>query len=148
MTRFRQMTPTESAPDRRSRPFTRSRAVRGLSMAAAAAALALMGPAVMTPAANAASWPIVDVQAGAAARYDPWVDSYSFAGYVTPDAHAWWTSNTQQSYVWCYADSGWATGNYSSNRWFKVYVYTTRNVTSWFFVHSSYVYNQKPVPAC
>lgn len=120
------------------------RKAAALVVATAAAATIFIGGA---QPASAAGGCCVDVQAGAAGRYDPRV-SNNLAGWVTPDASLWWVSNTQRSYVACYADGGWATGNYSSNRWFKVYVHLTSGATSWFFVHSSYVYNQIPVPAC
>ena len=51
--------------------------------------------------------------------------------------------------VKCYEDGSWATGNYSTNRWFLVYV--TRTGSSWAFwgyVHASYVYNQPRVVRC
>jgi uncharacterized protein YraI len=43
----------------------------------------------------------------------------------------------------CWQDGGWATGIYSSNRWFRV---SGAGLTG--FVHSSFVLNQTTVPAC
>ncbi len=107
-----------------------------------------LGGAQPASAAGYQYYCCVNVQAGAAARYDPWVANYNLAGWVTPDRILGWTSNTQKSYVTCYEDGGWATGNYRSNRWFLVYVHITNGTTSWYYVHSSYVYNQITVPRC
>lgn len=122
------------------------RKVAAFVAAAVAATTIFLGGAQPASAAGY-QYCCVNVQAGAAARFDPFVGN-NLAGWVTPDASLWWVSNTQESYVSCYADGGWATGNYASNRWFKVYVHLTSGVTSWYFVHSSYVYNQTRVPAC
>jgi hypothetical protein len=100
----------------------------------------------------AAAYPCcVNVQAGAAARMSaggPIANLGAFAGWVTPDQFLGRTSNVQKSYVYCYADGAWATGNYSSNRWFQVYVHLSNGKLGRFFVHSSYVYNQISVPRC
>lgn len=103
-----------------------------------------------SPRAEAASYQYccVNVQAGAAARTDVRVANATFAGWVTPDQFLGRPSNTQRSYVSCYRDGDWATGNYRSNRWFYVYVHLSNGRLGYFFVHSSYVYNQTRVPAC
>lgn len=44
----------------------------------------------------------------------------------------------------CWRDGSWATGNYSSNRWFLVYLADGREG----FVHSSFVQNQVSSPNC
>lgn len=73
------------------------------------------------------------------------VNCYPF-GQVANDGS--WSSSYQLSYVKCYQDGSWATGAYSSNRWFNVYVTLTNGQTVWGFVHSSYVDNQPTVGAC
>jgi len=49
--------------------------------------------------------------------------------------------NTSTVWMECYADGGWATGNYSSNRWFWVWYGSGGG-----WVHSSLVFNQASVP--
>ncbi|OZD85319.1 hypothetical protein CH260_20450 [Rhodococcus sp. 05-2256-B2] len=89
------------------------------------------------------TYPIVDVQTGAAARTAPSTASGTLRGYVT------WHGNTQPSWVKCWQDGDWATGNYRTNRWFLVYVNETRDIApQWLYVHASYVYNQKIVGRC
>lgn len=90
----------------------------------------------------------VNVAAGAAARTSPEVGD-NLAGWVISEyAHA---RHAQKSDVVCYADGGWATGLYKSNRWFKVWVTIATGSgtkTDYYYVHSSYVTNQIRVPAC
>lgn len=89
-------------------------------------------------------YPTMSVQAGAAARSDAYLNN-TFLGWVTADPG----SAYQASWVDCWKDGDWATGNYSSNRWFKAYVYHTNNPNAvWAFVHSSYVTNQSGVRQC
>lgn len=113
--------------------------------------LAVLGLAlaILVPAspAEAAGYATMTVQAGAAARWDPYAQSNTFAGWVTSDG--WRNPNGQASWVQCYTDAGWATGNYSSNRWFLAYVNTAgRKAPLWLWVHSSFVTNQSGVPRC
>ncbi|MDJ0385296.1 hypothetical protein [Streptomyces sp. G-G2] len=113
----------------------------------AAVGMTLGTTAVIAPTAQASGYAIMTVQAGAAARNAPYAVSSDFIGWVTSDG--WRNPNGQASYVACYKDGGWATGNYSSNRWFYAYVnYAGGSVPVWAFVHSSYVTNQSTVPAC
>ena len=94
-------------------------------------------------AAGPPTYPIVDVQTGAAARTAPRVSSDTFRGYVT------WHGNTQPSYVKCWKKGDWATGGYRTDLWFLVYVNETRDIApQWLYVHASYVYNQKIVGQC
>lgn len=97
--------------------------------------------------AHAASYATMNVQAGAAARWDPYVLPGTFEGWVTSDGGL---SKVQKSWVKCYVDAGWATGNYTSNRWFLAYLNTTNTGRTplWLYVHSSYVTNQSRVPSC
>jgi uncharacterized protein YraI len=55
------------------------------------------------------------------------------------------TSLLRGSSVWmlCWTDSQWATGNYSSPRWFLVWFGSSEG-----YIHSSFVYNQAVVPHC
>ncbi|MCY0940937.1 MULTISPECIES: hypothetical protein [Streptomyces] len=118
-------------------------------MSLATAAFFLMTGAMLTiaPAAHAAGYPTMTVQAGSAARSAPYAESWSFIGWVTSDG--WRNPNGQASWVSCYKDAGWATGNYSSNRWFRAYVnYSGGSAPVWAYVHSSFVTNQSSVPAC
>jgi hypothetical protein len=122
-------------------------------LAAGAAVGALTGGALLSaPAANADTasanqqlkYPTMSVEAGAAARSAPYLNN-TFLGWVTADPG----SAYQASWVSCWKDGDWATGNYSSNRWFKAYVYHTNNPNAvWAFVHSSFVTNQSSVPQC
>jgi hypothetical protein len=52
-------------------------------------------------------------------------------------------SNGSPVWMLCWTDAQWATGNYSSNRWFYIYSYN-----GYGYVHSSLVYNQAPSPPC
>ncbi|GJF34847.1 hypothetical protein KNE206_75470 [Kitasatospora sp. NE20-6] len=119
---------------------------RAAAVAAACVPLAGLTVAV-APAADAAGYATMTVQAGAAARTAPYAESWSFIGWVTSDG--WRNPNGQASWVSCWKDAGWATGNYSSNRWFYAYVnYSGGAQPTWAYVHSSYVTNQSAVPAC
>lgn len=127
-----------------------SASLRTVSARAAAVVVTAMAAMCLMFGSGAAlaappSYPIVDVQAGAAARYTPSV-SNSWAGWVLDDGNG-----RQRSLVRCYADGDWATGNYRTNRWFSVFVYDSSRgyrAPRWLFVHASYVYNQKIVPRC
>jgi hypothetical protein len=81
--------------------------------------------------------------------YLTWNGSNTYNGYVLHDP-GMWTGN-QTVAVGCWFDGDWATGNYSTNRWFKVYVSTSywgSGHPGWNFVHASYVFNQPRVPHC
>lgn len=47
--------------------------------------------------------------------------------------------------MFCYVDAGWWTGNYATNRWFKVWVAGRSGL---WFTHASYVWYQTSVPRC
>ncbi|GAA3036316.1 hypothetical protein [Actinokineospora globicatena] len=121
---------------------------RVLGTAAATAALALIAPTadatpVRSDGESTVQYATMLVQSGAAARNAPYLNN-TFLGWVTADPG----SNHQVSWVDCWKDGDWATGNYSSNRWFKAYVTHTGGATQWAFVHSSYVTNQSAVRGC
>lgn len=93
------------------------------------------------------TYPTVDVQVGAAARSEPSVNDAYRVGWVLSETGG----STQKSWVRCWEDGDWATGNYATDRWFEVYV--TENPDGyyspkWLYVHASYVYNQVIVPKC
>ena len=115
--------------------------------AVASIAIAIFLGVAQPASAAAYQYCCVNVQAGVAARYDATLGN-TFAGWVTPDQFLGRPSNTQRSYVRCYKDGAWATGTYRSNRWFSVYVHLSNGRLGYFFVHSSYVYNQTSVPRC
>lgn len=56
-----------------------------------------------------------------------------------------WSRNGTKFLMICWTDWQWATGNYTSNRWFYGETYSTG---SYGYVHSSYVNNQGAVPRC
>ncbi|MEV6211591.1 hypothetical protein [Kitasatospora sp. NPDC051914] len=118
-------------------------------IAGAVAGLLTMASSVLAaaPTAEAAGYATMTVQAGAAARSAPYQSSATFIGYVSSDG--WRNPSGQASWVKCWVDAGWATGNYYSNRWFYAYVnYSGGRVPVWAYVHSSYVTNQSSVPRC
>ena len=90
-------------------------------------------------------YPNALVQFGASARSLPYLGSNTYEGFVT---HPLGTLNNQTAAVLCWYDGDWATGNYTTNRWFKVEVATTYFNAVWAFVHASYVYNQPTVRQC
>src|SRR4051812_23582059 len=93
-------------------------------------------------AATEDGYPNAIVEYGASTRRAPYVNSDTYWGYALYDAG---TSNNQTVSVQCWYDGDWATGNYSTNRWFKVLVwesYDGYDTPRWLFVHASYVYNQ------
>lgn len=130
---------------RRRRPGSRfRRSVRLVSLMLTALALALAGLVAPT-AAHADPYPSADVQVGANIRS---CASTACSSYGTVGRDSDFTG-TQRSWVECYADGGWATGNYSSNRWFLVYVHAyASSYAFWGYVHASYVYNQPTVVRC
>jgi hypothetical protein len=115
-------------------------------LAAATAAAIAAGVGALVPAPALAEtlpgYPNALVESGVAARWQPYIvygGSNTLLGY---------TSGRRSSAVKCWADGDSATGNYTSTRWFKVYVYNNGTGVQWSFVHSSYVYNQPSVPEC
>lgn len=116
------------------------------SVGAAASAVLAVGAGTLAPtpahAETLAGYPSALVESGVAARWQPYI---VYGGQNTLNG---WTSDRRWSAVKCWADGDTATGNYSSARWFKVYVYNNGTGVSWSFVHSSYVYNQPAVPEC
>ncbi|MCT7293876.1 hypothetical protein NVV99_23505 [Rhodococcus sp. PAE-6] len=118
---------------------------------AAVVALPVLGLSLLgagSASAGPPTYPTVDVQVGAAVRTAPKVSKDTLDGYVQNTSHFF--ANTQKSSVQCWQDGDWATGNYRTNRWFKVFVNDSRHGdwAHWGFVHASYVYNQKIVPRC
>ncbi len=106
-----------------------------------ALAVSSLMPIVMaSPAQAAAAWP--SHSSYSHANYANYANLRSCASQSCPIQARLYNDST----VWmmCWQDGGWATGNYSSNRWFKVY-YGTGPV---WFIHSSLVYNQASSPNC
>jgi hypothetical protein len=100
-------------------------------------------------AATEPGYPVATAEYGASARSLPYLTSDTYWGYVLRNPGA--TSGNQTVSVTCWYDGDWATGNYSTNRWFKVLVwesYDGYNVPRWLFVHASYVFNQPSVRQC
>lgn len=123
----------------------------------ASALLALSGLALSPSPSGAAvtpGYPTAIAQYGASARswpyfYQPGTSSSTYWGYVLHNPGA--SSGNQTVSVMCWYDGDWATGNYSTNRWFKVLVYESYDgypTPRWLFVHASYVYNQPVVRQC
>ncbi|MCX6728500.1 MAG: hypothetical protein NTV39_01905 [Candidatus Saccharibacteria bacterium] len=86
--------------------------------------------------------------AGAAAwlwsNHGSWTPTHTSCASVACPADYWVPNNTK-FIMRCYMDAQWATGNYSSNRWFAGYPQYYSRYT---YVHSSYVYYQYSVPRC
>lgn len=107
---------------------------------------------VPAQAATAAGYPTGTVDFMASTRTEPYLTAYgqdTYWGFALRNPGS--TANDQTVAVGCWWDGDWATGNYSSNRWFDVYVYESYDgydVPRWLFVHSSYVTNQPRVPEC
>lgn len=132
------------------------RASVGLGRRSAMAILAMLGIvfgslALVPSSASAATqggYPTASVAFGASTRTAPRVRSNTYWGYAYRNPNF---SSNQTVSVSCYYDGDWATGNYSSNRWFRVLVwesYDGYNTPRWLFVHASYVYNQPSVGPC
>lgn len=120
-------------------------AKRALMSLAATMALFTLVSILNPTSAAAAPYPTAEVQVGANIRScaSTACGSYGTVGRDT------WGKSTQTSWVSCYADGGWATGNYRTNRWFRVYVTRTgSSYAFWGYVHASYVYNQPRVVRC
>lgn len=126
-------------------------------LAAATAVLAMLIPAFIgtlmlmpsqASAATQAGYPTAQVEAGASTRTLPYLRSSTYWGYALVSPGSSWL---QTASVMCWWDGDWATGNYSTNRWFRVLVwenYDGYNVPRWLFVHASYVFNQPVVRHC
>jgi len=101
-------------------------------------------------AATQSPYPNALVEYMASTRTLPYVRSDTYWGYALRQSYAA-NAPRQTVAVGCWWDGDWATGNYSTNRWFKVLVwesYDGYNVPRWLFVHASYIYNQPVVPHC
>ncbi|WP_433077791.1 hypothetical protein ACQP1P_35500 [Dactylosporangium sp. CA-052675] len=114
---------------------------------------AAVGGGVLVPspahAAPTAGYPNALVEYLASTRTMPSVSDSTYWGYALSKGPG--LSGRQTVAVGCWQDGDWATGNYSTNRWFKVYVWESYNGfdnPQWLFVHASYVYNQPVVPRC
>jgi hypothetical protein len=115
---------------------------------------ATIGALVIAPgpahAATQSPYPNALVEYMASTRTLPYVRSDTYWGYALRQSYAA-NAPRQTVAVGCWWDGDWATGNYSTNRWFKVLVwesYDGYNVPRWLFVHASYIYNQPVVPHC
>ena len=97
---------------------------------------ALAGTAVTATPANAAGWARISSNSGGA-----WMRTCPNTGC----SGITYLGNGKDVMVFCWTDAQWATGNYSSNRWFYVNPsYDNRNG----YVHSSLIANQPSVPRC
>jgi hypothetical protein len=118
--------------------------------AVASALLAVIALCTLTPAASAATqspYPNATAEYGASARTQPYLNN-TYWGYVLHDPG---TTGNQTVAVKCWYDGDTATGNYTSNRWFRVLVWESYDgypTPRFLFVHSSYVFNQPRVPEC
>jgi hypothetical protein len=124
------------------------RAIR-LMMIATLAALVVGVGANTTGAAVQSGYPTATVQYGASTRTLPYLRSSTYWGYALRNPGM--SSGNQTVSVACWWDGDWATGNYTTNRWFRVLVYENYDgyaVPRWLFVHASYVYNQPVVRHC
>jgi len=103
------------------------------------------------PAANAATqagYPSALIEFQASTRTEPRVNSSTYWGFAL---RQYGSTARQTASVMCWYDGDTATGNYTTNRWFKVLVwesYDGYNTPRWLFVHASYVYNQPGVRMC
>jgi hypothetical protein len=127
--------------------FAGSRVVLTLALTMAASLLG-MASSTSSLAATTPGYSSVLVEIGATTRSQPYLNN-TYWGYALPDPR---THARQTASVRCWYDGDWATGNYSSNRWFDVLVWENLdgyNVPRWLFVHASYVYNQpNNLPRC
>jgi hypothetical protein len=133
---------------RRSVYLMRSKLIRALS--SSAIALVLLGfVSTAAHAATQAGYPTASVQFGASTRTLPYVRPNTYWGYALRNPGT--SSGNQTASVACWYDGDWTTGNYYTNRWFKVLTwesYDGYNTPRWLFVHASYVYNQPGVRQC
>ena len=104
--------------------------------AASLAVLACAGGIAAASPASAAGWATIRSNSGGAwLRAQPSTSAYGME----------YLGNGTSVLMMCYVDAQWATGNYSSNRWFKVEPAYDPAVG---YVHSSLVANQVGVPRC
>lgn len=102
----------------------------------------LLIPAMAQPAQAVGASYVYSNSGATNVRYSPYLDS----GIVVR------LGNFTRVQMLCWTDTQWATGNYASNRWFKVRVDTTgsysvyNGVTG--YVHSSLVRSQTWTPRC
>lgn len=100
-------------------------------------------------AATQPGYPTANVEVGASTRTLPYLRSSTFWGYtLTNPGSSYWLQTVS---VTCWYDGDWATGNYRTNRWFKVLVWESYDgypTPRWLFVHASYVFNQPVVRQC
>jgi hypothetical protein len=110
--------------------------------------VAIMTLIALPPGANAATqsgYPTATVQYAASTRTLPYVRSGTYWGFALHNPGGF---GNQTASVLCWYDADWATGNYYTNRWFKVLIwesYDGYNTPRWLFVHASYVYKPQPV---
>ena len=126
------------------------RILRLLTMLAMAAVVTLGNVPGPVQAATQAGYPSALVEHMASTRTLPFVRSDTYWGYALRQSSAP-NSPRQTVSVRCWWDGDWATGNYYTNRWFKVLVWESYDgyaTPRWLFVHASYLYNQPSVPQC
>jgi hypothetical protein len=121
-------------------PLLAATAAMTLPLAAVSTqAQASTGPTLATAShapAAASGWSAISSHSGGAwLRAQPTTNSYGIE----------YLGNGTQVLMMCWIDAQWATGNYSSNRWFRVEPAYDPNVG---YVHSSLVANQVSVPHC
>jgi hypothetical protein len=126
------MTTTITGP--KGRPARTSKAFRTLGTATLGLVM-LLGMLIGTvPTASAASYYASAIAPGNNVR--------ACADTVEPCRVL--TTTTSTGRMQCWRDAGWATGRYSSNRWFLMELSNGQEG----FVHSSFVTNQTSVPNC
>jgi len=103
----------------------------------------------LASAATTPGYPTAQVEVGASTRTVPFIESSDYWGYALPNpGSSYWLQTVS---VLCWYDGSWATGNYYTNRWFKVLVWESYDgyaTPRWLFVHASYVFNQPSVREC
>lgn len=85
-------------------------------------AIAIGTTAAMQSTAKAptrSGYPTATVQHGASTRTSPYLEN-TYSGYAL---HNPGTTGDQTVSVTCWYDGDWATGNYATNRWYKVLVW-------------------------
>jgi hypothetical protein len=131
---------------RRGAMLARPRLVLTLTLTMAASLLG-MAASTSSMAATTPGYPTALVEYQASTRTQPYLNN-TYWGYALRDPR---TQGKQTVSVKCWYDGATATGNYTTNRWFRVLVwenYDGYNTPRWLFVTASYVYNQPVVPMC
>jgi len=126
------------------------RILRLLTVLASAALVSLVSAPNRAHAATEAGYPNALVEYMASTRTQPYVQPGTYWGYALRQSAAP-NAPRQTVAVRCWWDGDWATGNYYTNRWFRVLVWESYDgyaVPRWLFVHASYIYNQPSVPRC